>query len=194
MAKTKPRHPAPRPVPAPAKPIGKWILYGILGTAALALVVFLAIPPEKPLSFEDVPGGLPEGIEEVVVGDPVHIDGPIGYDRLVPAGGAHSPTPVTCTIYDDPIPAERAVHSLEHGAVWVTYQSKDAIDLGTLERLARSRIKVILSPVPDQESPILATSWGWQLELHDAGDIRLRQFIQAVQGQFSKAPESGAPC
>ncbi len=188
MAKTKPRRPVPRPVPAPKKPIGRWIVYGILGTAALALVVFLAIPPE------DIPDELPEGIEEVAVDDRSHVEGLVQYDRTVPAGGIHNPTPVRCTIYNGPISTEGAVHSLEHGAVWITYQSEDVVNLGSLERLARSRNKVILSPFAAQESPILVTAWGWQLALSDAGDIRLPQFINAVQGRFSKAPESGTAC
>jgi hypothetical protein len=190
MAKAKRKRPAPRPQPAaaPKKPIAKWIAYAAVGAAVIGLIWIIARPPE------DIPETLPPGIEEVAVGDPSHVEGPIPYDREVPAGGQHNPVPVACTIYDQPLPAENVVHSLEHGAVWITYQNEDAVSLGSLERLARSRSKIILSPVPAQTSPIMATAWGWQLELQDAGDIRLPQFIQAVQGDFSKAPESGAAC
>jgi hypothetical protein len=190
VSKAKRKRPAARPQPAaaPKKPIGKWIAYGVAGVVVIGLVAIIANPPEE---FPDEP---PPGAEEVAVGAPTHVEGPIDYDREVPAGGQHNPIPVACTIYDQPLPPENVVHSLEHGAVWITYQNEDAVNLGSLERLARSRSKVILSPVPTQTSPIMATAWGWQLELHDAGDTRLPQFIQAVQGDFSKAPESGASC
>ena len=190
MAKLKrKRSPAKPPLAAaPKKPVGKWIGYGVGGAVLIGLVVILANPPDE------IPEALPEGTEQVPVGEPLHVEGPIGYDRAVPAGGEHNPNPLSCIIYDQPIPTENAVHSLEHGAVWITYQSEDVVNLGALERLVRSRSKVILSPVPAQEPPIMATAWGWQLELQDAGDIKLPQFIQAVQGEHSQAPESGARC
>ena len=192
MAKAKRRRPAAKPPPAaaPKKPIGKWIGYGVGGVVLIGLVVIFANTPEE------IPDELPEGTELVPVGDPLHVEGPIDYDRVVPAGGEHNPDPLACTIYDQPIPTENAVHSLEHWAVWITYRNEDVVNLGALERLADSHSKVILSPVPAQEPPIMATAWGWQLELQDAGDIRLPQFIQAVQGEFSQASplESGARC
>ncbi|HET9972943.1 MAG TPA: DUF3105 domain-containing protein [Streptosporangiaceae bacterium] len=29
---------------------------------------------------------------------------------------------MNCGIYDQPVPNERAVHNMEHGAIWITYQ------------------------------------------------------------------------
>ena len=190
MAKATPRRPITKaaPAPPPKKPIGKWILYGIIGAAVLALVIYLSIPPEK------VPDGIPEGTQSIAVGELNHVDGPIDYGVAVPAGGSHNPIWLNCGIYDVEVPAENAVHALEHGAVWITYRpdvGQGAID--TLAGVARTRSKAILSPVPDQASPIMATAWGWQLELTNADDIRLRQFILSFEGA-SSVPEPGARC
>ena len=190
MAKAKARRTLPRaaPPPEPKRPIGKWLLYGVIGALLLAFVVFLAIPPEV------VPDGIPEGTEAVTVSDATHIEGPIDYGDVVPAGGPHNQIPLNCEIYTNEIPTENAVHSLEHGAVWITYQPSiggGAID--TLAGIARTRSKVILSPVSAQSSPIMATAWGWRLELTDPGDIRLRQFVNAFEGAAT-APEPGATC
>jgi hypothetical protein len=159
-----------------------------VGAAVLALIVFLSIPPEK------VPDGIPDGTQAISLADPTHIEGPIDYEVAVPAGGPHNPIPLDCGIYDVEVPQENAVHSLEHGAVWITYRpdvGNAAID--TLAGVARSRSKAILSPIADQTSPIMATAWGWQLELAEADDIRLRQFIIAFESAAS-APEPGASC
>lgn len=189
MAKAKPKRPQRAAPPAAArKPIGKYALYGVIGVLLLALVVFLAIPPEE------VPEGIPEGAQAIPLDDPVHVDGPIEYESAVPAGGPHNPIPLDCDIYEFEVPQENAVHSLEHGAVWITYRpdiGDDAID--ALEGVANTRRKAIVSPVSAQSAPIMATAWGWQLELDDPDDIRIRQFFNAFESA-SSAPEPGALC
>ena len=51
-----------------------------------------------------------------------HRQGPIDYPgKKPPSGGDHNPVPLTCGYYDQQPPDEYAVHSLEHGAVWVAY-------------------------------------------------------------------------
>lgn len=189
MAKSKPRRPAPRaPAAPPKKPIGKWIGYAVAAGFVVMIGVIMFNTPEE------VPGGIPEGTEAVLATDRNHIEGPISYDRLVPAGGNHNPIWLQCGIYDRPVATENAVHTLEHGAVWITYQP----DIGsgainTLENASRVRSKTILSPMPGQASPVMATAWGWQLELADAGDVRLRQFVQQFEGAKT-VPEPSAAC
>ena len=48
-----------------------------------------------------------------------------------PVGGAHSPVWLKCQAYTEELPKVNAVHSLEHGAVWVTSRPdlrKDAVE------------------------------------------------------------------
>lgn len=138
--------------------------------------------------------GVPEGTEEVAVAAPAHVEGNLYDENEVPAGGEHSPIWANCGFYAEPINAENAVHSLEHGAVWITYTAEipdGQLDL--LRRLARPAEKVLVSPVQDQQSPIIATAWGFQLELHSAEDPRLEQFAAEFAGSLS-APEPGGAC
>src|SRR6266487_5482045 len=51
-----------------------------------------------------------------------HKETPMTYAQIPPVGGDHSASWQTCGIYSSPVPNEHAVHSLEHGAVWITYQ------------------------------------------------------------------------
>lgn len=123
-----------------------------------------------------------------------HVSGPVSYPQTPPVGGPHSPLWQNCGIYDEPIPNEQAVHSLEHGAVWITYLPTLAADeIDRLRQLAREQSHLLLSPYPDLPAPIVASAWGVQLKLDRADDARLSRFI----GDFVNnpaAPEPGAPC
>ncbi len=172
---------------APSRSIGRIIGFGAFIVIGIVLVVIVAQPPADSID------GVPEGTEIVAVGDPVHVDGEIGYDDVVPAGGAHNPVWLNCGVYDQPVRAENAIHSLEHGAVWITYNDSVAADgIAALERLG-NRARVIVSPVPDQESPVQATSWGRRLLVDDPTDIRLQQYAtEFTKSQYALEP--GAAC
>ena len=51
-----------------------------------------------------------------------HVSGVLEYEVMPPVGGNHNDYWQNCNgmVYDAPIAKEHAVHSLEHGAVWVT--------------------------------------------------------------------------
>ncbi len=51
-----------------------------------------------------------------------HLEEPVTYTENPPVGGVHNPVWQNCGYYAAPIPNETAVHSLEHGAIWITYQ------------------------------------------------------------------------
>src|SRR5512135_2125538 len=51
-----------------------------------------------------------------------HAQGAVTYAQTPPAGGNHSTQWQNCGIYTAPVGNEYAVHSLEHGAMWITYR------------------------------------------------------------------------
>jgi hypothetical protein len=109
-------------------------------------------------------------------------------------GGNHAPLWQNCGFYDAPIASENAVHSLEHGAVWITYQpdlAPEQVDL--LRRLARRQTYVLVSPYPNLPAPVVASAWGHQLGLNSADDPRLNQFVRAFR-LGPQAPEREGPC
>src|SRR3954470_2011798 len=63
-----------------------------------------------------------------------HRQGHIDYQgKKPPTGGDHNPVPLTCGFYDQQPPDEFAVHSLEHGAVWIAFDpSLPAADVAKL--------------------------------------------------------------
>jgi hypothetical protein len=137
-----------------------------------------------------------EGVETFNFPPGQHRDGTIEYDRHPPAGGVHHPSWMNCGIYDTQVEVEKAVHSLEHGAVWIAYEPDLPADqVETLRDLVRGRRYTLLAPymyVP-LEAPIIAVAWGARLEVQDASDPRLGQFLQRyVNGP--QTPEPGAAC
>lgn len=122
-----------------------------------------------------------------------HVNTPVDYEQSPPAGGKHDPVWLNCGTYEEPVPDENAVHSMEHGAVWVTYRSDLPAD--QVDELAQQTPSTyaILSPYDDLEAPVVASAWGKQLALDGANDDRLAEFIETYR-QGPQTPEVGAAC
>ncbi|WP_049579770.1 DUF3105 domain-containing protein [Streptomyces sp. SBT349] len=125
-----------------------------------------------------------------------HVETDVEYAMAPPVGGDHAAAWANCDadVYEEELGEENAVHSLEHGAVWVTYNDAAAeADIETLTTRVSSTPYSLMSPLPDQESPIVLTAWGNQLALDSADDPRVAEFFDTfVQGE--QTPEPGAPC
>jgi hypothetical protein len=123
-----------------------------------------------------------------------HVEGPVSYPQTPPVGGDHNAVWQNCGVYAQPIQNENAVHSLEHGAVWITYQPTLAADqIQTLTALAKANNYALMSPFPNQKSPIVVSAWGKQLSLQNATDSRLEPFLRRYL-QGDQTPEPGAAC
>jgi hypothetical protein len=139
-----------------------------------------------------------QGVQLYTIGKYTHVrvGNPVAYDRHPPVGGTHWAAPgwVECGFYDTQIPDEPAVHDLEHGAVWIAHRPDlAAADLEILKQLVRTDDKLLVTPYADLRAPLVVTAWGAQLDLQQAGDGRLVQFIARYTNAKS-APEAGATC
>ena len=125
-----------------------------------------------------------------------HTSGNVDYEQSPPVGGEHDPVWQNCGYYDKPVRDENAVHSLEHGAVWITYSPDLPQDQITdLKNIAEDRSYILVSPYPDlpSDTPVVASAWGKQEGLDGAKDPDLESFIQAYR-QGPQTPEPGAVC
>ena len=123
-----------------------------------------------------------------------HLAGRIDYKETPPVGGAHNVVWQNCGIYVTPIHSEHAVHSMEHGAVWITYRPDlPANQVDTLETTASDDF-MLLSPYPGLPAPVVASAWNHQITLGGADDPRLRAFIAEYKNNPQTTPEFGAPC
>lgn len=125
-----------------------------------------------------------------------HVQTDVTYPQTPPVGGDHNPVWATCmgNVYDKPLKNENAVHSLEHGAVWVTYNGKATPeDIKTLGDKVKATPYSLMSPYPDEKGTITLSAWGTQLVVDSANDPRVEKFFtKYVQGP--QTPEQGATC
>ena len=125
-----------------------------------------------------------------------HVDKAVTYPMKPPVGGDHNQVWMNCNgdVYKEPIPDMNAVHSLEHGAVWVTYNAKaPAADVTKLSAKVKETPYTLMSPVKDQAGVIMLSAWGKQLSVDRADDPRVSKFLtKYVQGP--QTPEPGAAC
>ncbi|MBA2757639.1 MAG: DUF3105 domain-containing protein [Chloroflexi bacterium] len=134
------------------------------------------------------------GVQYVDVPSRNHVEGAVDYGRVPPVGGDHDAVWQNCGFYATEIPLERAVHSMEHGAVWITYRPDVAdAEVAHVRDISGQRSHVLVSPMAGNPAPLVATAWGRQLLLERADDPRLDQFIAAFR-LGSNAPERGGPC
>ncbi|MEV0147015.1 MULTISPECIES: DUF3105 domain-containing protein [unclassified Nonomuraea] len=126
-----------------------------------------------------------------------HVWTPVTYKETPPVGGQHNNYWQACDIYDKPIHNEHAVHSMEHGAVWITYRQdlpKQQVDkLRSVASSTGQKDFMLVSPYPNLPSPIVASSWGHQLKLDNPDDPKLPAFIKKFQNG-KDTPEPGAIC
>ena len=168
--------------------------YIIVGAVVLAFVAgFIALvvldsrqqaastPPGEVQTYDVGPAG-------------EHTQGDVDYEQTPPAGGEHNRVWQNEGFYDAPVRDENAVHTLEHGAVWITYDPdlpQDQKD--QIRQLVEGQTCMLASPHPDLPAPVVASAWGKQLTLESADSPDLDRFVQAYR-QGPETPEPGASC
>ena len=135
-----------------------------------------------------------DGVEAYDIDDNSHVEGAVDYDQSPPVGGPHNPVWVNCGFYSSEVPNENAVHALEHGAVWITYDGVDDDTLETLADRADDNDRLVVSEYTDQDAPLVLTAWNRQMRVDGLDDGRVEDFIDTYTGDDSVAPEPGASC
>ena len=137
---------------------------------------------------------LPAGIQTFSYVGAEHATDPVDYAEHPPVGGVHDPVWQNCGYYAQPIRNEHAVHSLEHGAVWITYAPDlPETQVSTLRDIAERQSYILVSPMDELPAPVVVSAWNRQLALDDADDPQLAEFIRAFR-LSPEAPEPGAAC
>ena len=167
---------------------------GAVGITALVLIVVIVVVGRNWLDDRAGNAAL-AGVVSYEYAGGQHADGELIYTESPPVGGTHNGVWQNCGYYPAPVPNWNGVHSLEHGAVWITYSPdlpQDQID--ALKSRAESQDYILVSPYPGLTSPVVASSWNHQLTLDSANDPGLDAFIAKYRVSQEFTPEYGAAC
>ncbi len=211
-----PPGPYPQPGAVPRRSGGSgalgWIIGGVAAVLVLLVVVVVAAvvvlggsdsggggtgtdsrPRPPAAQGVEEPGDIP-GVQTFDVSSYNHVEGTVDYPQYPPVGGDHNPVWLNCGVYTVPVPAENAVHSMEHGAVWITHDPDlDPAQLAYLHGLYSTGDYIIISPADGLPAPVVLSAWGKQLTVDSAEDERVVDFLVSyVQGP--QTPEPGAAC
>lgn len=150
---------------------------------------------EQPDPSTRIPGIVIRGVSRSDhVAAPEAIDDP----TRPPTDGPHGEAFAACSgvAYPNPVTDSDAVHSLAHGAVWITYDPvrTPAGAVQDLTGRVSGYSSILLSPYPGLASPFSLQAWGHRLPLDTPEDPRFEQFIQALRANPFIAPEPDGAC
>jgi len=116
----------------------------------------------------------------------------VTYQSNPPTSGNHWATPLRDGIYDMQKPDEGAVHSLEHGRVWITYKpdiGKEAID--AIKNVLKGQFGIIMSPRAANETDIALAAWVRldTFDLNEDGTVDTKRILDFAQRYRNKGPE-----
>jgi hypothetical protein len=180
---------------------GPIALFTTVGVVALGIVGFAGYQVyENGLGWHDRAdqiSGIQDyyKIDKAMVGQREHVWGPQTYKLSPPVAGNHNANWQRCLgdVYTAQIASEHALHSMEHGAVWITYNpSLPADQVAALAKRVKGNDYMLMSPYPGLDKPISLQAWGFQLKVDNASDSRIDEFIKALRQNASL--EAGTPC
>lgn len=163
---------------------GGFLTIGAIGGTVLIIIYLIIQNPLASVSDDPLmgePRGVPAGVP--LAGHTANEGDMVGTPGEPPTIGPHFSQPWRVGRYDEPIPDGNAVHALEHGIVWISYNpeliSEQLLDVARDVAGDFSR-DVILSPRPQNDSAIYAVSWGRVLKVDGTAggeEQLLRDFI-----------------
>ena len=116
----------------------------------------------------------------------------VTYQSNPPTSGNHWATPLRDGVYDTEKPDEGAIHSLEHGRVWITYKpdiGQEAID--AIKDALKGQFGIIVNPRAVNETDIALSAW-MRLDtfnLNEDGTLDTKRILDFIQRYRNKGPE-----
>uniref|UniRef100_UPI004048B90D DUF3105 domain-containing protein n=1 Tax=Yoonia sp. TaxID=2212373 RepID=UPI004048B90D len=163
---------------------------------ALGAVMLVLFPADRSSGNSGLSSGAAESglqTEQFPILGQDHIEQgePVAYNSNPPTSGGHFGTPRPWGVFGQQVADKGAVHNLEHGGIWITYRPD--LDQASLRQLreiaARYPNAVLMSPRPENDSPIAIVSWGRMMTLEsvdaESVDRYIRTYVNNSPEQFA---------
>ncbi len=150
--------------------------------------------PDKVFPSADDRTHFGEGVKWPFCTDAQIASGDIGqcYTSNPPTSGWHSSNPGGFKVYENPVPKENLLHSMEHGGVVVWYNTDDKALIDQLARLVNDELDrrklVVMTKYTEMEpNTIAVTSWTRldKFPVSDFNTARVKNFIEAHSKRFN---------
>ena len=156
-----------------------WILVILIIVSAIYGIIILIKNVDKTIPGESVPI---LGSNHIQTGAE-HEE----YNSNPPTSGSHYAQAPGWGIYSEELEDEQAIHSLEHGGIWISYKNLDEPSIEKLENIAKKFSKrVILSPREENDVSISVASWGRLMKLDEIDVDLIEDYIRK---NTNKSPE-----
>jgi len=172
--------------------IGAIVALVLVAGTVTTVIVLNAVPQQVDEALTS--GDYEERLQLYPDLEATHTESRVSYDQTPPVGGPHNPAWLNCGVYDEEQQDENAVHALEHGAVWITYDpattSED--EIAALVDVAPDTYTIV-SPYPGIGDAFAISAWGAQLRFTDPEDPAVTDFLTQFW-RSADSPEPSAPC
>jgi len=158
------------------------LIAGVIGFAQLVKKT-----PEQVQFEQEVKAVSLEGkVEEFPIEGREHV--PIGtsvdYQTNPPTSGNHLAQPKEWGIFTNEIDDMQAVHSMEHGGIWISYQDINEEEIAVLEDIGKQNSQsTLVSPRSGNDNKIVVASWGKVMRLEIVDKALIQKYIDTYKNQ-----------
>jgi len=170
------------------KKVRNWgLVFGAIFVGFFAYIQLNKKTPEE-IAFEsEVKESSLEGrVEAFEIEGRGHVESSVdvNYQTNPPTSGDHLAEAENWGIYTKEIDDKAAVHSMEHGGIWISYDDISKEDIKVLETIGKQNSQsTVVSPRAANDMHIVITSWGKMMKTDQVDAPLIQKYIDTYKNQ-----------